>query len=184
MSRATGGARPWNESEGRVGQRHLPRPPTSALIDAPRQSNFRLRASFFAAIITTAATPNSHPDCRATRHRERAWPFGFEHLPYCLFTQFRMPVRLGVGDALVQQPCVQLVEGFEPQPWREEARPLTGSVGFWFAAMSLPVTAWCQVATHIVGPLNCHSFVTEPSQSLPSVSSDGGRSCSPFRHEP
>src|SRR6266849_3967856 len=65
MSRATGGARPWNESEGRVGQRHLPRPPTSALIDAPRQSNFRLRASFFAAIITTAATPNSHPDCRA-----------------------------------------------------------------------------------------------------------------------
>jgi hypothetical protein len=35
------------------------------LIDAPRQSNFRLRASFFAAIITTAATPDSHPDCRA-----------------------------------------------------------------------------------------------------------------------
>jgi hypothetical protein len=25
----------------------------------------RLRASFFAAIITTAATPDSHPDCRA-----------------------------------------------------------------------------------------------------------------------
>src|SRR3982750_951180 len=65
MSRATGGARPWNESEGRGGQRHLPPPPTSALIDAPRQSKFRLRASFFAAIITTAATPNSHPDCRA-----------------------------------------------------------------------------------------------------------------------
>src|SRR3954465_13761995 len=65
MSGALGGARPWNESEGRVGQRHLPRPPTSALIDAPRQSKFRLRASFFAAIITTAATPNSHPDCRA-----------------------------------------------------------------------------------------------------------------------
>jgi hypothetical protein len=37
----------------------------SPLIDAPRQSNFRLRASFFAAIITTAATPDSHPDCRA-----------------------------------------------------------------------------------------------------------------------
>src|SRR5437773_10935823 len=65
MSRATGGARPWNESAGRVGQRHLPRPPTSALIDAPRQSNFRLRASFFVAIITTATTPDSHPDCRA-----------------------------------------------------------------------------------------------------------------------
>src|SRR5437899_7629943 len=65
MSRATGGARPWNESAGRVGQLHLPRPPTSALIDAPRQSNFRLRASFFVAIITTATTPDSHPDCRA-----------------------------------------------------------------------------------------------------------------------
>src|ERR1700756_2618541 len=65
MSRATGGARPCNESERRVGQRRMPRPPISALIDAPRQSNFRLRASFFAAIITTAATPDSHPDCRA-----------------------------------------------------------------------------------------------------------------------
>jgi hypothetical protein len=43
----------------------MPTPPISALIDAPRQSNFRLRASFFAAIITTAATPDSHPDCRA-----------------------------------------------------------------------------------------------------------------------
>ena len=43
----------------------MPPPPISALIDAPRQSNFRLRASLFAAIITTAATPNSHPDCRA-----------------------------------------------------------------------------------------------------------------------
>src|ERR1700709_350275 len=65
MSRATGGARPWSESAGRVGHRHMPPPPISALIDAPRQSNFRLRASFFAAIITTAATPDSHPDCRA-----------------------------------------------------------------------------------------------------------------------
>src|SRR6188768_2631987 len=53
----------------------------------------------------------------------KLWPFGFEHLPDCLFTQFRMPVRLGVSDALVQQPCVQLGEGFEPQPWREESAP-------------------------------------------------------------
>src|SRR6476661_111931 len=65
MSRVIGGARPWNESEARVGQRHTPRPPTSALIDAPRQSNFSLRASFFAVNIATAATPDSHPDCRA-----------------------------------------------------------------------------------------------------------------------
>src|ERR1700722_2786392 len=49
------------------------------------------------------------------------WPLGFEHLPDRLLGQLRMPVRLGVGDALVQQPRVQLVEGFEPQPWREEA---------------------------------------------------------------
>src|SRR6478752_9202734 len=35
---------------------------------------------------------------------------GFEHLPDRLFGQFWMPVRLGVGDALVQQPRVQLVE--------------------------------------------------------------------------
>src|SRR6478735_5557426 len=66
MSRVIGGARPWNESEARVGQRHTPRPPTSALIDAPRQSNFSLRASFFAVNIATAATPDSHQDCRAT----------------------------------------------------------------------------------------------------------------------
>jgi transcriptional regulator with GAF, ATPase, and Fis domain len=43
---------------GRVGQRH-----TSALIDARRQSNFPLRASFLT--ITTATIPGSHPDCRA-----------------------------------------------------------------------------------------------------------------------
>src|ERR1700733_13263125 len=65
MSRAIGGARPWSENAGRVGLRHMPPPPISVLIDAPRQSNFRFRASFFAAIITTAATPDSHPDCRA-----------------------------------------------------------------------------------------------------------------------
>src|SRR5580658_8155648 len=34
-----------------------------------------------------------------------------------------MAVRLGVSNALVQQPVVQLVEGFEPQPWREETLP-------------------------------------------------------------
>ena len=49
--------------------------------------------------------------------------FGFEYLPDRLFGQFRMPVRLGVGDALVQKPSVQFIEGFEPQPWREEALP-------------------------------------------------------------
>src|SRR5271166_4178374 len=32
-----------------------------------------------------------------------------------------MRMRLGVGDALVQKPGVQLVIGLEPQPRREEA---------------------------------------------------------------
>ena len=50
-------------------------------------------------------------------------PLGFEHFPDRLFGQFRMAMRLGVGDALIQQPGVQLVEGFEPQPRREEALP-------------------------------------------------------------
>lgn len=38
-----------------------------SLIDAPRQSNRQdlLRATIHAAIIATAATPDSHPDCRA-----------------------------------------------------------------------------------------------------------------------
>jgi len=40
-----------------------------------------------------------------------------------LLGQFRMPERLGVSDALVQQPGIQVVESFEPQPRREEAFP-------------------------------------------------------------
>ncbi len=52
---------------GPDGRPHTPHPPTSLLIDAPRQSNRQnlLRATINAAIITTAATPDSHPDCRA-----------------------------------------------------------------------------------------------------------------------
>lgn len=42
-------------------------PPTSLLIDAPRQSNRQtlLRTPANPAIITAAATQDSHPDCRA-----------------------------------------------------------------------------------------------------------------------
>ena len=32
-----------------------------------------------------------------------------------------MPVRLGVGDRLIEQPGVQLVVALDPQPRREEA---------------------------------------------------------------
>jgi len=48
-------------------------------------------------------------------------PLGLEHLPNCLLGQFRMAMCLGVGDAFIKQPGVQLVQAFEPQPRREEA---------------------------------------------------------------
>src|SRR5438034_9091673 len=51
----------------------------------------------------------------------KLWPLGFEHLPDSLFGQLWMAVRFGVGDALIQKPRIQLVEGFEPQSWRKKA---------------------------------------------------------------
>ncbi len=48
-------------------------------------------------------------------------PLRLEHLPDRLLGQLRMAVRLGVGDAFIEQPGVQLVEALEPQPRREEA---------------------------------------------------------------
>src|SRR5882757_8088432 len=67
MSKATGAARLWSESVARDAPRPTPHPPTASLIDAPRQSNRQtlLRATINAAIITSVATPDSHPDCRA-----------------------------------------------------------------------------------------------------------------------
>ena len=50
-------------------------------------------------------------------------PLRLEHLPDRLVGQLWMAMRLGVGDALVEQPGVQLVKVLEPQPRREE--PLT-----------------------------------------------------------
>src|SRR6266700_1402682 len=44
-----------------------------------------------------------------------------EYLPDRLFGQLRMVMRLGVGDAFIEQPRVHLVIGLEPQPWCEEA---------------------------------------------------------------
>ncbi|MEA2907485.1 MAG: hypothetical protein QOI12_4872 [Alphaproteobacteria bacterium] len=46
---------------------------------------------------------------------------GLEHLPDRLLGQLRMAMRLGVGDAFVEQPGVQFVKVLEPQPRREEA---------------------------------------------------------------
>src|SRR5262245_39470558 len=46
---------------------------------------------------------------------------GLEHLPDRLLGQLRMAMGLGVGDAFVGEPGVELVVVFEPQPRREEA---------------------------------------------------------------
>ena len=48
-------------------------------------------------------------------------PFGLEHLPNRLPGQLWMMMRLGVGDAFIEQPGVQFVVALEPQPRREEA---------------------------------------------------------------
>src|SRR5215469_16520607 len=52
-------------------------------------------------------------------HELRA--FRLEHLPDRLLGQLWVMMRLGVGNAFVEQPGVQLVVGLEPQPWREES---------------------------------------------------------------
>src|SRR6516225_2504944 len=56
--------------------------------------------------------------------------FGFKHLPDRLIGQFRMAMCLGVGDTFIEQPGVQLVQVFEPQPRREEARSRTRPTWF------------------------------------------------------
>src|SRR5262245_6108113 len=48
-------------------------------------------------------------------------PFRLEYVPDGLIGQLRVTMRLGVGDAFVEQPSIQLVVVFEPQPRREEA---------------------------------------------------------------
>ena len=50
----------------------------------------------------------------ADRHELGA--LGLKDLPDRLVGQFRMPVRLGIGDAPVEQPSVQLVIARDPQP--------------------------------------------------------------------
>ena len=44
-----------------------------------------------------------------------------EHLPDRALALFGMPMRLGIGDAFVEQPGVQLLQRLEAQPRREEA---------------------------------------------------------------
>src|SRR6202047_4354663 len=56
-----------------------------------------------------------------TRIANELWPFRLEHLPDGLVGQLRMAMRLGVGNAFIEQPGVQFVKVLEPQPRREEA---------------------------------------------------------------
>ena len=47
-------------------------------------------------------------------------PFGLEHLPDRLIGLLRMLMRFGVGDALIKQPDVQLIQAFDramPESW-------------------------------------------------------------------
>src|ERR1700693_2897784 len=48
-------------------------------------------------------------------------PLRLEHLPDRLLGQLRMAMRLGVGDAFIEQPGIHLLVALEPQPRREEA---------------------------------------------------------------
>jgi hypothetical protein len=48
-------------------------------------------------------------------------PLCLKHLPDRLPGQLQMMMRLGVGDAFVREPGIQLIVALEPQTWREEA---------------------------------------------------------------
>src|SRR3546814_16025037 len=53
----------------------------------------------------------------------QARPLRLEGLPDRLLPQLGMAMRLGVSDALVHQPGVQLVVALHPEPRREAALP-------------------------------------------------------------
>jgi hypothetical protein len=57
---------------------------------------------------------------KPTRIANELWPFCLEHLPDRLVGQLRMAMRLGVDNALVEQPGIQFVKVLEPQLRREE----------------------------------------------------------------
>ena len=79
---------------------NLDRPPDSAgrdrvfIVVEPHQTGLRDRCRHRVESVEPAGIGNE------------LWSLGFEHLPYRLFGQFRMAMRFGVGDALVQQPGV------------------------------------------------------------------------------
>src|SRR6267378_1681354 len=68
------------------------------------------------------------------------WPFRLEHLPNRLLGQFWMAMRLGVGNALIQQPRVHLVIGLESQSRRKEA--LADQANLVLDLTLLPARGW------------------------------------------
>ena len=51
-----------------------------------------------------------------TRIGHELGSLGLEDLPDCPIGELRMPMRLGVSNAFIEQPGVQLVERLESQP--------------------------------------------------------------------
>src|ERR1700677_1538040 len=67
-------------------------------------------------------------------------PLCLEHLPDRLLGQLRMGMYLGVGNAFIEQPGVQLVKILEPQTRREE--PLTDEPDLVLDLPLLPARCW------------------------------------------
>src|ERR1700756_4913215 len=59
----------------------------------------------------------------AAAHRNELGPLFLENLKDRLVGDLGMTMRLGVGDAFVEEPSVQLIVAFEPQARREKALP-------------------------------------------------------------
>jgi len=57
----------------------------------------------------------------AARVGHKLRPLVLEHLPDRLLGQLRMAMRLGIGNALIEQPGVHLLVALEPEPRGEEA---------------------------------------------------------------
>src|ERR1700737_4036445 len=54
-------------------------------------------------------------------HLHKGAAFILEDLPHCPICDLRMFVDLGIGNTLVEEPAVQLIQALHPEPRREEA---------------------------------------------------------------
>src|SRR5436190_21317510 len=57
----------------------------------------------------------------APRIGNQARALGLEDLKNCPVAELGVAMTFGVGNALVEEPVVQLLVALHPQPWREEA---------------------------------------------------------------